>query len=163
MPVCSRIQTGMQCRHFCSKTCRQNIYRSKKQIENSLEKKKSWVNHLRKCCSVLLVKNFDRNAMLLFLHEKLQIAYIVVQETNRKIFRKNKEKKTWTTFSMKMPLGQSGQEFGSECNVTIFARKFVRSIYRGPRNKQKILQEKKKRSSSKFCTKIPLGSFGLEF
>ena len=42
-----------------------------------------------------------------------------------------------------MPLGLSGQEFGSECNITVFVRKPVRSIYRGPRNKQKILQEKK--------------------
>ena len=36
---------------------------------------------------------------------------------------------------MKLPPGSSGQEFGLECNVTVFARKLVGSIYIGPRNK----------------------------
>ena len=38
-----------------------------------------------------------------------------------------------------MPQGSTGQQFWRECNVYVFAWKLVDSIYRGPRNKLKIL------------------------
>ena len=50
-----------------------------------------------------------------------------------------KKKKNSCKFCTKMPLGSSGQEFWSECNVTVFAQKILDSIYRGPENIWKIL------------------------
>ena len=56
-----------------------------------------------------------------------------------------------------MPLGPASHEFWPECNVAVFTRKLVGSIYIGQRNKKKILlKTKKKKTSGKFCTKIPL-------
>ena len=63
-----------------------------------------------------------------------------------------------------MPLGLSGEEFGPECNVVVFARKIQGGIFRCPRNKfKKFRKKKKKKTSSKFCTKIPLGPSSQEF
>ena len=45
-----------------------------------------------------------------------------------------KKKKNSCKFCTEMPLGSSGQEFLSECNVTVFAQKILDSIYRGPEN-----------------------------
>ena len=52
------------------------------------------------------------------------------------------EKKSSGKLRTRMPIGPSrptGQEFWLECNVGVFAWKPVDSIYRGPRNKRKIL------------------------
>lgn len=42
-----------------------------------------------------------------------------------------------------MAQGLSGQEFGPKCNVAVFAQKILGIIYKGPRNKQKILWKQK--------------------
>ena len=77
----------------------------------------------------------------------------------------SKEKKNTCKICTKISLVPAGQEFRPECNVNIFARKFVDSIVRGLTNKCKILKKKKnkKRKSGKICTKIPFGPKGLEF
>ena len=51
----------------------------------------------------------------------------------------SKEKKNSWKNCTRIPLIPTGQEFRPECNVTIFARKLVDSIFRGLRNKWKIL------------------------
>ena len=48
-------------------------------------------------------------------------------------------KNNWGKFCTKMPLVPTDQEFRPECNVAIFARKLVDSIFRGLRNKWRIL------------------------
>ena len=53
--------------------------------------------------------------------------------------KKRKRKKYSSKFCMKMALGPTGQYFWLECNVGIFAWKLVDSMFRGPRNKWKIL------------------------
>ena len=61
---------------------------------------------------------------------------------------------------MKMPLCPSGQEFGPECNVVIFARKLIGGTYRVSRNKSKILYENGPRSVwSRIWTKMQCGRF----
>ena len=50
-----------------------------------------------------------------------------------------KEKKNSYQFCTKMPLGQIGQEVWPESNIGVFAWKFVDSMYRGQRKRQKIL------------------------
>ena len=74
--------------------------------------------------------------MLAFLHQNMQIAYLVVKE---KIENSLESKNNWGKFCTKMPLVLIGQEFRPECNVSIFARKLVDSIFRGLRKKWKIL------------------------
>ena len=53
-----------------------------------------------------------------------------------------KRKNNWCKFCTKMPLVPTTQEFRPECNVIIFARKYVDSIFRGLKNKWKILLKK---------------------
>ena len=55
------------------------------------------------------------------------------QRKKRKILRK--EKKNWGKFCTKMPLVLIGIEFRPECNVAIFARKILDSIFRGLESK----------------------------
>ena len=65
-----------------------------------------------------------------------------------------------------IPLVSIGQEFRPECNVSIFARKVVDSIFRGFRDKWKILYKRninKKNNTGKICMKMPLCSTSQEF
>ena len=55
-----------------------------------------------------------------------------------------------------MPHGSTVSQFRPESNDDFFAWKLEDSIYRGPRNKRKILIKKKK-NSVKFCTRMPQG------
>ena len=189
----------MQCRHFCTKTCRQHIYRSRKQIENSLQKKKTkktsrkfctkiplcssgqelrpecnvavftrikkinWVDLLRKCRLVRQVKNFDWNAILLFLHENLQISYMEVQVTYRKFFRNRlkKKKKPGLHFLRKCP---------QICLVTnlnlmqchrIIIKTCRQHVQRSKKQIENSLE--KKNYLKQICTKMPLSLFGQEF
>ena len=54
-----------------------------------------------------------------------------------------------------MPQGSTVSKFRPEWNVEFFALKLVDSIFRGPRNKRKILIKKK--NSVKLRTRMPQG------
>jgi len=106
-----RILTEMQCCHFCTKTCRLNIQRSKEQTKNSKGKKNkiTRVKFVRKCPLVRLVKNFDRNTISVFLHGNLSIAYIKDKKKNKcKILL---EKKNRLKFVRKRPLVRQANNF----------------------------------------------------
>ena len=68
--------------------------------------------------------------MSLFLHQNMQIEYLLVLEKDGKFFQKIKKKNS-CKICTKIPLVPIGQEFRPECNVSIFARKLVDSIFRG--------------------------------
>ena len=71
------------------------------------------------------------------------------------------KKKNSGKFCTKMPKVPAGKEIRPECNFSIFARKLVDGIFRGLRNKWKILLKKKKQC--KICMKMPFCPTGLEF
>ena len=74
------------------KTCRQQILTSKKEMQNSLKKKK---NSYQFCTTTPLGhigENFDPNQMSAYVHEDLQITNTDVQERNAKFLRKKKNK-----------------------------------------------------------------------
>ena len=61
--------------------------------------------------------------------------------SNKKMENSLERKNYWGKFCTKMPLVPTGQEFGPECNVAIFARKLVDSIFIGLRNKCKTIMK----------------------
>ena len=71
------------------------------------------------------------------------------------------KKKNSGKFCTKMPKVPTGKEIQPECNFAIFARKLVDSIFRGLKNKWKILLKKK--NLCKICMKMPFCPTGLEF
>ena len=104
----SRILTSIKCRRVCMKTCTQHIKTSKKEMKNSLKKKKkkTRTNFVPKCHQVRLVKNFDLHQMSACVHENLYIAHEDVLERNAKFLKK--KKKNSYQFCTKTPLGQIG-------------------------------------------------------
>ena len=138
----SRILTRMQCHHFCTKTSRQYIQRSQKQVENSIDQKKKKKSG-KTCtkmpfCPIGQEFSLEYNAGIF----ASKHADSIFSGQRKKMENSLKRKNNWCKFCTKMPLVSTAQEFRQECNVIIFARKHVDSIFRGLRNKWKIIQNK---------------------